>query len=264
MVGRLPRSVLDIVRLQVSAVQVLCALQVGAVRRHDGAFFATVAAFAATVTALLFGYYVAGLVLAMVTLVSAGLARYWSRKYPSPFPAYLRWILAVPDIVNTPILVRKALKPQLGERILEIGPGDGRMAIRVARWIGPAGTLDVFDVQDRMLELTMRRARRNGVTNVRPTRGEAGIELPYPDGAFDAAYLITVLVEIPDRDVALHQLGRVLRAGGRLIVGEFFLDPDFIARRELRHRAEAAGFTLVDRGGAPFAYLARFETPRRS
>jgi ubiquinone/menaquinone biosynthesis C-methylase UbiE len=159
--------------------------------------------------------------------------------------------------------VRKALKPPPGERILEVGPGDGRMAVRVARWIGPEGTLDVFDIQHRMLELTMRRAQRKGVTNLRPAQGEAGAELPYPDGTFDAAYLITVLGEIPDRDAALHQLRRVLRSGGRLVVGEFFLDRDFTPRRELRRRAEAVGFTPVDRGGPPFAYLARFETPRR-
>ena len=229
-------------------------------RRHDGAFFATVAFLAGTVTVLSLGYYVLGLVLAVVTLACVGLARYWSRKYPSPFPAYLRGILAIPDVVNTPILVRRALKPQPGERILEVGPGDGRMAVRVARWLGPAGVLDVFDVQHRMLELTMRRAGRKGLTNLRPTQGEAGAELPYPDGTFDAAYLITVLGEIPDRDVALRQLHRVLRASGRLVVGEFFLDPDFTRRRELRRRAEAVGFTLVDPGGPGFAYLARFET----
>jgi len=232
------------------------------VRRHDWAFFATVASLAATISAFAVGYYVAGLVLATATLACAGLARYWSRKCPSPFPAYLRWMLAIPDIVNAPMLVRKALKLHPGERMLEIGPGDGRMAVHVAKWIGPAGTLDVFDIQHRMLELTMRRARRKGLANLRPTQGQAGAELPYPDATFDAAYLITVLGEIPHRDAALHQLRRVLWPGGRLVVGEFFLDPDFTPRRELRRRAEAVGFTLVDPGGPPFAYLAQFETQR--
>lgn len=237
----------------------LVGLQSDVVRRHDWAFFATVVALAATISAFAVGYYVAGLVLAAITLACVGLARYWSRKHPSPFPAYLRWMLAVPDIVNAPMLVRKALRPHAGERVLEVGPGDGRMAVRVANWIGPAGTLDVFDVQPRMLELTMRRARRKGLANLRPAQGQAGAELPYPDATFDAAYLITVLGEIPDRDAALRQLRRVLRPGGRLVVGEFFLDPDFTPRRELRRRAEAVGFTLVDPGGPPFAYLARLE-----
>jgi ubiquinone/menaquinone biosynthesis C-methylase UbiE len=170
-------------------------------------------------------------------------------------------MLLLPDIVNTPALVRRALKPRPGERILEVGPGDGRMAVRAAQWIGASGTLDILDVQQSMLDLTMRRAQRNGLTNLNPTKGEAGAELPYPDGTFDAAYLITVLGEIPDREAALEQLRRVVRPGGRLVVGEFFLDPDFIPRRQLRAHAEAVGFRLVDAGGPPFAYLARFETP---
>jgi ubiquinone/menaquinone biosynthesis C-methylase UbiE len=131
--------------------------------------------------------------------------------------------------------------------------------VQVAQWIVPTGTLDVFDVQQDMLDAVMRRAGDQGITNITPTHGQAGDALPYPDDRFDAAYLVTVLGEIPDPEVALRELHRVLRPGGRLAVGEVLLDPDYTSLRELRSLAEACGFRFVRRDGSPFAYVARFD-----
>ena len=86
----------------------------------------------------------------------------------------------------------------------------------------------------------MRRARAEGLDNVQPCLGDAR-ELPYPPATFDAAYLVTVLGEIPDQEAALRQLRRVLRPGGRLVVGELFVDPHMVTEGALRRRGEAAG-----------------------
>jgi ubiquinone/menaquinone biosynthesis C-methylase UbiE len=143
--------------------------------------------------------------------------------------------------------------------VLEIGPGTGRHAVQMAQWVAPAGTLDVFDVQPEMLDAVMRRAGDQAVTNISSAHGQAGERLPYPDERFDAAYLVTVIGEIPDADVALRELRRVLRPGGRLAVGEVIVDPDYTALGELRSRAEACGFRFVERHGSPLAYVAQFE-----
>jgi ubiquinone/menaquinone biosynthesis C-methylase UbiE len=105
------------------------------------------------------------------------------------------------------------LEPRPGERILEVGPGTGYYTLEVAECLSPGGQLDIFDLQQEMLEHTTRRADERGLTNVIPTQGDAR-QLPYADGTFDAAFLATVLGEIPDQDAALRELARVLKPGG--------------------------------------------------
>jgi ubiquinone/menaquinone biosynthesis C-methylase UbiE len=83
--------------------------------------------------------------------------------------------------------------------------------------------------------------------------------LPYRDRSFDAAYLISVLGEVPDERAALRELHRVLKpGGGRLVAGEIVVAPDFISVRALKERTAAAGFAFERQLGPGIAYLASF------
>ncbi len=193
-------------------------------------------------------------------LVAAGsgiVTRYWSVKHPAPMPYLLRWVLLVPRGNHSPEHLHRILQPRSGERILEIGPGIGIHALPVALSLAPNGTLDVLDVQQEMLDDVMRRASGSGITNITAKQGDAA-KLPYPDGAFDGAYLVGVLGEIPDGRAALRELRRVLKPSGRLVIGEVFFDPDFVRFGSLKGRAEQASFAFERRLGGPLSYLARF------
>jgi ubiquinone/menaquinone biosynthesis C-methylase UbiE len=188
---------------------------------------------------------------------AAGAAAGLWRRYTTPFPYRLRrWIS-----VETPGLgsdrLRELLAPVPGERLLEIGPGVGLYSLPAARWLGPGGRLDVLDLQPEMLAETERRARAEGLANLVPTQGDARA-LPYPDGVFDGAFVVTALGEIPDPVAALGELRRVIVAGGRLVVGELVIDLHGIRLATLRRRAEAAGLRYERRIGGPLAYFARF------
>jgi ubiquinone/menaquinone biosynthesis C-methylase UbiE len=176
-----------------------------------------------------------------------------------PVPYAQRRLLAVRPYLTSERL-RAILEPAEGERLLEIGPGTGRDAVAVARALGAAGALAVLDVQQQMLDDVLARVREHGVENIAATRSDAR-RLPYPDAAFDGAYLISVLGEIPDQAAALRELARVLKPAGRLVVGEIMLDPHFVPFGALRARAEAAGLRFERRRSAAFAYFARFAKP---
>lgn len=139
-----------------------------------------------------------------------------------------------------------------------MGPGTGYYTLDVAARLDPGGRLDVFDLQQEMLDHAMRRVRERGLSNVEPTQGDAR-ELPFPDDSFDGAYLVTVLGEIPDQDAALRELARVVKPGGRVVVGEIAFDPHFVTLRSLESRAQGAGLRPADTAGGRLAYFARLE-----
>jgi SAM-dependent methyltransferase len=189
-------------------------------------------------------------------------AALWWRRHPSACPYNQRFWVQAPHPLITRARLREALAAAPGERVLEVGPGTGYYALDVASWIAPGGTLDVCDLQQEMLNHTLRRARERGIEHIAATQGDARA-LPYADGSFDAAYLITVLGEIPDQDAALRELARVIRPGGRLVVGELFGDPHWVRPARLRERAQRAGLTFERQLGGPLGYFARFSRQDR-
>jgi ubiquinone/menaquinone biosynthesis C-methylase UbiE len=194
--------------------------------------------------------------LAAAGLATLGAALWW-RRNPSACPYGQRFWVEAPHPLITRSRLRETLGPAAGERLLEIGPGTGYYTLEMAGWVQPGGTVEIFDLQQEMLDHTMDRARERGIVNVVPTQGDA-TGLPYEDASMDAVVLTAVLGEIPDGDAALREIRRVLRPGGRLVVGELFGDPHFTTFASLRRRCEAAGLTPDGRSGNWFGYFARF------
>jgi SAM-dependent methyltransferase len=199
-----------------------------------------------------------GLLLGAAAAV-AGAALWW-RKNPSACPYSQRFWVEAPHPLITRARLQEILDPKPGERLLEVGPGTGYYTLDVAEWVKPNGKVDILDLQQEMLDHTMRRAGERGLDNVTPTQADA-TALPYEDGTFDAAFLVTVLGEIPDQDAALRELARALRPGGRLVVGELLGDPHHVRLAPLRLRAGGAGLSYERRVGNALGYFARFEKP---
>jgi SAM-dependent methyltransferase len=201
----------------------------------------------------------AGLALAAAALGGA----LWWRRNPSACPYSQRFWVEAPHPLITRARLREVLAPRPGERVLEVGPGTGYYTLDVADLVAPGGQLDIFDLQQEMLDHTTRRAGERRLTNITATQGDAR-QLPYQDATFDAVFLVTVLGEIPDQDAAVRELARVLKPGGRLVVGELFGDPHWVSPERLRRRAEAAGLTFARRSGTPLGYFARFARAEES
>jgi ubiquinone/menaquinone biosynthesis C-methylase UbiE len=190
-------------------------------------------------------------------VAAVGAAALWWRKNPSACPYNQRfWVEAPHPFITRPRL-RDILEPAAGERVLEVGPGTGYYALPVASWLAPDGSLAIFDIQQEMLDHTTRRAAEHGIENINPAKGDAQ-DLPYADDTFDAAYLVTVLGEIPDQVQALKELARVVKPSGRVVVGELMGDPHVVTLGKLTERAQAAGLRFERKVGPAVGYFARF------
>lgn len=119
----------------------------------------------------------------------------------------------------------EAVRPLLGGTggpRLEVGVGSGRFAAALGLDVG----LDPA-------EAPLLVAQRRGVRVVRG-RGE---DLPFGDGAFGAVVLVVTLCFAEDPAVVLTEAARVLRPGGRLVIGLVPLDSAWGRSYEARGRA---------------------------
>jgi ubiquinone/menaquinone biosynthesis C-methylase UbiE len=187
---------------------------------------------------------------------TAALAAWWWTD-AAPYPYAQRWLLDLPLPFLTNRRLDALLAARPGERVLEIGPGTGLQALHVASQLGASGRLDIVDVQQPMLDHVMRRAAARKIGAIVPAQADAR-QLPFGDDSFDAAYLVTVLGEIPDPGAAMREIRRVLKPDARLVVGEF-VDPHFVPLVTLLGYANHAGFQSSAWLGPPLAYFARFQ-----
>jgi SAM-dependent methyltransferase len=182
-----------------------------------------------------------------------------SRKQVLPCPTWLGAILEgpVPDLLfaTEQTLDRIGLAP--GQRVLEAGPGPGRLLIPAARRVLPGGSVTGLELQPGMARRLTARARDAGTTNLAVVVGDARKPHFAPE-SFDVVYLVTVLGEIPDGEGALAECYDALRPGGRLSITEIFPDPHFLARGSVTALARAAGFTLDDVDGGWNFFTANF------
>ncbi len=167
-----------------------------------------------------------------------------------------------------------------GLRVLEVGSGDGAFAVEAAR---RGALVTGVDPDPAMLAAAAARARAAGVDlHLGDGRAE---RLPFADSSFDLVFTVAVLCFVADADAAIREMARVLRPGGRLVLGELNRWSSWAALRwakglagsrtwrsarfrtaaQLRRSIAAAGLSVVSVDGAVFypqlAAVARLMAP---
>jgi ubiquinone/menaquinone biosynthesis C-methylase UbiE len=115
------------------------------------------------------------------------------------------------------VLARAAIAR--GEDVLDVGCGTGTLALAAAR-AAPGATVTGLDADASILARARRKAARAGL-EIRFDEGMS-TALPYADASFDAVLSTLFFHHLPDdakRRTAV-ELVRVLRPGGRLVVGD--------------------------------------------
>ena len=109
--------------------------------------------------------------------------------------------------------------PQEGDKALDIAGGTGDLALAFAGKVGKRGQVVHTDINHAMLSTGRNRLLDAGV--LLPTVVCDAEHLPFADGYFDLVSVAFGLRNMTHKDLALAEMCRVLRPGGKLLVLEF-------------------------------------------
>ena len=120
--------------------------------------------------------------------------------------------------------VVETLRPRPGNRILDVGCGQGEAEIRIGRL--QVSQIRLFGI-DLMIERVMIAKRETAAHNQRVGFATAdACALPFRDGVFDSTFCVAVLQHVSHVDLAVQEFARVTAPAGRVVA----VEPDNSAR----------------------------------
>jgi SAM-dependent methyltransferase len=144
---------------------------------------------------------------------NAEVIRWWAQlegpHYVTEAERYDNMLQAFSDVMF------EASELQPGERVLDIGCGNGSTTIEAATRVRPGGVAVGVDVSPPMLAFAHRRASASGVTEATFVQADAQVHA-FDRGSFDAVISRNGLMFFEDPDAAFANLARSLRPGGRI------------------------------------------------
>src|SRR5262245_23550550 len=137
--------------------------------------------------------------------------------FVSILPVWLLWEMIAAAIDDRPVSrIVEALKIAPGQKIADVGSGDGPFIFPLAEQTGESGVVYAVDINPKALRKVERLAQKRGNGNVRAVlAAEADPKIPEP---VDLVFISSTLHHIKDRPAYLRTLRRYLKSAGRIAV----------------------------------------------
>ncbi|HEY7627076.1 MAG TPA: class I SAM-dependent methyltransferase, partial [Ilumatobacteraceae bacterium] len=135
---------------------------------------------------------------------------------------FLRYMKMLPKMWRSPVsrAVIGEVAPQTGECVVDVGAGMGPATMLAAKMGASVVAVDPTPYMRRIIALRRFGQRRRAAISVADGSAES---IPTGDHSVDAAWTVNTMHHWTDMDAATHELARVLRPGGRLVL----VDEDF-------------------------------------
>ena len=144
------------------------------------------------------------------------------------------------NATNSPEQIMDLVGVEAGMVVGEIGARHGRIAIPVARRVGPGGRVYANDIDAAALGLLRERCDAAKITNLETVVGKVDDPL-FPKGALDMALIVWTYHEVSQPAALLKNLAPALKPGGTVAL----VEPLTVTRAKVEADAEPAGLTLV-------------------
>jgi demethylmenaquinone methyltransferase / 2-methoxy-6-polyprenyl-1,4-benzoquinol methylase len=111
------------------------------------------------------------------------------------------------------------LRPE--HKVLDLAGGTGDLTLKIAQQVREPGLITLSDINAEMLRVGKDRLLNKGVTGPIEYVEADAEALPFADNSYDRVIMGFGLRNVTDKQQALHEIYRVLKPGGLLLVLEF-------------------------------------------
>jgi ubiquinone/menaquinone biosynthesis C-methylase UbiE len=192
----------------------------------------------------------------------------------APAMSYLGadWLLRPErEVEEEPERMLDALGIEPGMTVADVGAGVGYTSVRIAKRVGPTGTVLATDIQPQMIRMLRQNIRRMKLESVIKPILCTPQDPKLPEGQVDLVIMVDVYHECSHPVETLQGIRRALKPGGRLVLVEFRAeDPEVPIKPEhkmsveqARGEVEPQGFPFVKlHDFLPWQHILVFEKPR--
>lgn len=108
-----------------------------------------------------------------------------------------------------------------GHKILDLAAGSGDLSLEFAKKVGETGHVTMTDINPDMLAVGREKLTNKGIVGNIDYAIVNAEELPYEDNSFDCITISFGLRNVTHKDVALKEMARCVKPGGKVLVLEF-------------------------------------------